>query len=72
MKDDIDNPRASKPVNMLDELGNVLVSFPSCTSAARAVGGESGSSISRVCKGICKSAYGHQWSYTYHNSKGEL
>lgn len=50
------------PVVMLDENGNLLREFESCSAAGRFVS-RGGESISRVCRGDFKTSAGYKWAY---------
>lgn len=61
----VDTRRGSgnfRPVNQLDEKGNVINTYPSITAAAEAMGCNI-ESIASCCKGKTKTAYGYRWKY---------
>ena len=53
-----------KPVTMIDkETNECIQTFKSINEACRALGVTVGGGISKVCKGINKTAYGYKWKY---------
>jgi len=57
-------------VEQLDLDGNVIATYDSLHDASRKTGVRNGN-ISRVCRGICKTAGGYNWRYAVNNSSRE-
>lgn len=61
-KPDYRNIKEPRPVIQLDLQGNVVNIYKSLIEAERQTG-FSNSSISKVCRGIYKTAYGYKWQF---------
>lgn len=57
--------RGNKPVLQYDLNGVFIQNFPSVLKATIHMGKTNGTSISKACKKIQKTAYGYKWEYAY-------
>ena len=55
--------RGSRPVNQLTKAGEYITTYPSLSSAAKAVGIKNQDHISKCCNGINKTSGGFKWEW---------